>query len=204
MFHKAGDYRAFLDVLAAARAKFHVHIFGFCLMPNHFHVVLRPLADNALSGFMQWWQTNHARLYHRHHQTHGHLWQGRFKSFPIQQDGHFLIALRYVLRNPVRAGLVRRTEQWPWSSSRPYPFLDPCPLELPANWNQWVEEPIFAHELDRLRESVNRQAPFGVPEWQEQAADRLGLRSTLRPFGRPKHKTVSGTISRGALKKNGD
>ena len=60
---------------------------------------------------MQWWMTSHVRRYHRHYRSHGHVWQGRFKIFPIQQDGHLLTVLRYVLRNPVRAGLVEQAVQ---------------------------------------------------------------------------------------------
>jgi putative transposase len=106
VFHKDDDYAAFLDLLATAKKKFPVHVFGFCLMPNHFHLVLHPVSAPALSPFMQWWMTSHVRRYHRHYRSSGHIWQGRFKSFPIQQDGHLLTVLRYVLRNPVRANLV--------------------------------------------------------------------------------------------------
>ena len=185
VFHKPVDYGAFLDLLVEAKAKFSVRILGFCLMPNHFHVVLQPLTDNALSPFMHWWQTTHVRRYHRHYGGHGHLWQGRFKSFPVQQDDHLLIVLRYVLRNPVRAGLARHTDEWPWSSRRAHFPLDPWPVEVPADWEQWVETPIFPHELVQIRTSVSRQAPLGTLEWQAHTADRLGLRSTLRPPHRP-------------------
>lgn len=86
VFHKATDYAAFLALLETAKAKFPVRVFGFCLMPNHFHLVLQPATVNALSPFMQWWMTSHVRRYHRHYRSTGHVRQGRFKSFPIQQD----------------------------------------------------------------------------------------------------------------------
>ena len=112
-------------------------------MPNHFHLIVQP----ALSPFMQWWMTSHVRRHHQHYRSHGHVWQGRFKSFPIQRDAHLLTALRYVLRNPVRAGLVERTMDWPWSSLR-FPHLnDPVPVETPTDWLQWIEQPLFYHEL---------------------------------------------------------
>lgn len=186
VFHKDADYAAFLDLLTAAKAKFPVHVFGFCLMPNHFHLVLQPTTADALSPFMQWWMTSHVRRYHRHYRSHGHVWQGRFKSFPIQQDGHFLTVLRYALRNPVRAGLVERLTQWPWSSLQHPGLLDPWPVEPPANWETWLEHPLFDHELTALRTCVNRQAPFGGPEWQAHFATATGLESTLRPRGRPR------------------
>jgi putative transposase len=117
VFHKDGDYSAFLQLLVSPKAKFPVNVLGFCLMPNHFHLVVQPATEAALSSFMQWWMTSHVRRYHQHYRSHGHVWQGRFKSFPIQQDGHLLTVLRYVYRNPVRAGLCTRVMNWPWSNS---------------------------------------------------------------------------------------
>ena len=93
LFHKDGDYAALLELLATARAKPPVKVFSFCLMPNHFHLVVQPATEVALSPFMQWWMTSHVRRYHRHYRSHGHVWQGRFKSFPIQQDDHLLTVL---------------------------------------------------------------------------------------------------------------
>jgi len=87
VFHKDSDYAAFLDLLGAAKTRHPLKIFGFCLMPNHFHLVVAPTSIDGLSPFMQWWMTSHARRYHWHYRSHGHVWQGRFKSFPIQQDG---------------------------------------------------------------------------------------------------------------------
>ncbi|MFO0697902.1 MAG: transposase [Nitrospira sp.] len=74
-----GDYRAFLELLAAAKAKHPVKILAFCLMPNHFHLVLSAIHDASLSPFMHWWMTSHVRRYHRYYRSHGHVWQGRFK-----------------------------------------------------------------------------------------------------------------------------
>ena len=186
VFHKDGDYTAFLDLLATAKATYPVRIFGFCLMPNHFHLVVQPATDKALSPFMQWWMTSHVRRYHRHYRSHGHVWQGRFKSFPIQQDGHLLSVLRYVLRNPVRAGLVEHAMDWPWSSLRFPHMSDPTPVETPTDRLSWIDQPLFDHELAALRTCVNRQQPFGTTDWQAVTATTLGLESTLRRRGRPR------------------
>jgi putative transposase len=188
VFHKEGDYTAFLDLLATAKTKFPVKLFAFCVMPNHFHLVVQPATEAALSPFMQWWLTSHVRRYHRHYHGHGHVWQGRFKSFPIQQDGHLLTVLRYVLRNPVRAGLVDQAAQWPWSSLRAPHLTDAVPLSVPENATHWIDQPLFDHELLALRTCVNRQQPFGSTEWQEHIATTLGLASTLQPRGRPRKK----------------
>lgn len=186
VFHKEGDYTACLDLLAPAKAKYPVKLFGVCLMPNHFHLVVQPATEAALCSFMQWWMTSHVRRYHRHYRSHGHVWQGRFKSFPIQQDSHLLTVLRYVLRNPVRAGLVEHAMDWPWSSLR-FPHLSaPPPLAVPTDWLPWIDQPLFDHELTTLRTCVNRQQPFGTTDWQTVTATTLGLESTLRQRGRPK------------------
>ncbi len=184
VFHKDGDYRAFLDLLARAKAKFPVQVLGFCLLPNHFHLVVQPHTPAALSPFMQWWLTSHVRRYHRHYASSGHVWQGRFKSFPIQHDGHLLTVVRYVLLNPVRAGLVPRAVDWPWSSLQHPALVDPLPL--PADWSRQLEDPLPDHDLSALRTCVARQAPFGTPGWQAQIAALTNLVSTLRPRGRPR------------------
>jgi len=85
-----------------------MRVLAYCLMPNHFHLALWPQADGDLSRWMQWVLTAHVRRYHRHYGSSGHVWQGRFKAFPIQADGHLLTVLRYIERNPVRAGLGGR------------------------------------------------------------------------------------------------
>ncbi|SLM49791.1 conserved protein of unknown function [Nitrospira japonica] len=185
VFHKDGDYSAFFALLARAREKFPVKVLSVCVMPNHFHVVVQPAAEAVLSSSMQWWMTSHVRRYHRHYRTHGHVWQGRFKSFPIQQDAHLLTVMRYVLRNPVRSGLADCVMDWPWSSLRFPQLSDPIPIETPKNWLEWIDQPLFEHELTKLRLCVNRQQRFGEEAWQTATAAALGLESTLRRRGRP-------------------
>jgi putative transposase len=111
VFEKERNYTAFLGLLAMAKRKFPLQVFGFRLMPNHFHLVLQPATGNALNPFMQWWMTSHVRRYHRHYRSSGQIWQGRFKIFPIQQYDHLRTVLRYELRNPVRAQLVASSRQ---------------------------------------------------------------------------------------------
>ena len=186
VFHTDGDYRAFVDLLAAAKARHPVKLLAFCLMPNHFHLVLQPTRGTAISSFMQWWMTSHVRRYHRHYHSHGHVWQGRFKSFPIQQDAHLLTVIRYVLQNPVRAHLVDRAPDWPWSSLRFPQLLAPSPLTASKAPRRRLDGLVPDDDLDRLRTCVNRQQPFGSTRWQTRIAAKLGLESTLRPRGRPR------------------
>ncbi len=118
IFDKDGDYRAFETLLSESLNRFRLRLLCYCLMPNHWHLVLWPRADGDLGRFMQRLTTTHVRRWHLHRHTvgHGHLYQGLYKSFPIQQDEHFLTVCRYVERNPLRANLVERAQDWHWSS----------------------------------------------------------------------------------------
>ncbi len=108
IFHKDQDYRSFNELMKEAKERSSVKIFAYCLMPNHFHLVLQPDRAYKLSKWMQWLMTSHVRRYHRHYQTSGHVWQGRFKSFIVKEDDYLLTLLRYVEGNPVRAGMMDR------------------------------------------------------------------------------------------------
>ena len=192
VFHKDGDYAAFLDLIAEANERLPLRILGYVLLPNHFHLVLWPHGDGDLSRSLQWLLTAHVRRYHRHYHGSGHVWQGRFKAFPIEQDEHLLAVLRYVERNPLRAKLVQRAELWPWSSlawrpigRRPEMLAD-WPVPCPRNWIARVNAAQTANELKELRQCINRGAPFGDESWRIRIARRLGLESSLRPRGRPR------------------
>jgi len=118
VFHKPEDFAAFVRLIAEAKERYPVKVIAYCLMTNHFHLLVKPAKGEDLSKWMQWLMTTHVRRYHRHHGTSGHLWQGRFKSFNVQQDDYLLTAMRYVEGNPVRAGMVPSARDWPWSSHR--------------------------------------------------------------------------------------
>lgn len=102
VFRNPEDYTAFRGLLWEAAERQRMRVLAYCLMPNHFHLTLWPRGDGDLSRFMQWLLTAHVRRDHRHYQSNGHVWQGRFKAFPIQQDAHLLTLLRYIERNPLR------------------------------------------------------------------------------------------------------
>jgi len=146
---------------------------------------------------MQRLTTTHVRRWrlYRHSVGHGHLYQGTYKSFPVEEDEHFYAVCRYVERNPLRAKLVRRAENWPWSSlgarchaaaAGEAPPLASWPLSRPRNWIELVNRPQTEEELEALRASIQRGRPFGEPAWQKRTAKRLGLESTFRPRGRPR------------------
>ncbi|MDB4640074.1 transposase [Pirellulaceae bacterium] len=195
VFHKDGDYGAFLKLLNQANDRVSMRLLAFCLMPNHFHLVAWPRNDGDLSKWMQWLMTSHVRRYHRHYDSSGHVWQGRFKAFPIQSDEHLLTVMRCVERNPVRAKSipVRKAQHWSWSSAgiTPREFesvrLHAGPVKRRPNWVQWVNQPLNETELIAMQEYLQRGRPFGSQRWQKSTAKKMGLESTMRPRGRPRN-----------------
>jgi putative transposase len=193
VFFKDGDYEAFLKAIGHASIEVPMRVLGLCLLPNHFHLALWPFQDGDLSRWMHWVQNTHVRRYHQHYHGSGHIWQGRYKSFPIEEDEHLLTVLRYIERNPVRAKLAKRAEQWSWSSARYWEAgamgpvnLTAGPAKRPAKWLEWVNRSLTLAELEALRRSVNRGTPYGSSNWVEKTCKRLGLEGTLRPRGRPR------------------
>ncbi|MCC7408341.1 MAG: transposase [Phycisphaeraceae bacterium] len=201
IFDKPADYLAFLKLMEEGRQRVGARILAYCLMPNHWHIVLWPRRAEDLSDYFRWVSTTHVRRWRAHRKTagEGHLYQGRFKSFPIQQDSHLLTAMRYVEANPVRAGLVKRAEDWPYSSlwagdcpAECRVTLDAPPVPRPSNWRTLVNRPLPPSDLEPLQISVNRGRPYGGDRWISSAAKTMNLASTLRGPGRPrKPKTVA-------------
>ncbi len=195
IFDDEGDYKAFEKVLREAIERVPVRVLSFCLMPNHWHMVLWPRRgeDEDLSEFMRWLTVTHTQRWHAHHGTAGtgSLYQGRFKSFPVQGDEHFLTVCRYTERNALRANLVARAQDWRWSSlwhRTQTPLILPLtdwPVPCPAQWNEFVNQPETEAELAAVRQTLKRGSPFGDKNWISQTAERLGLKSTLAPRGRP-------------------
>lgn len=192
VFLQEGDYRAFLALMIEAQGHIPMRTLAYCLMPNHFHLVVYPHGDGDLGRWVHWLLTTHGQRYLRCHATSGHLWQGRYKSFPIQEDHHLLAVMRYAERNPLRAGLVRRAEEWPWSSLRArspsgvVPPLAGSPVDLPPRWLELVNEEEPAGKVDLLRKTIGRGSPFGDGDWSRTIVTRLGLPPHARPRGRPR------------------
>lgn len=137
---------------------------------------------------------------HRHSGGRGHLYQSRFRSFAIQQDGHFLNVCRYVERNALRANLVERAERWRWGSawtrdSRRAPIsakLASWPVKMPGDWIDWLNQPQTEAELAALHCARDRGRPYGAARWAQATAKRLGAESSLRPIGRPTKRKNAG------------
>jgi len=212
LFVTDADYDAFERVLEqTADRGLGVAILADGVMPNHWHPVLRPEQDDSLSEFMRLLTVTHAQRWHahRHSAGTGPVYQGRFKSFPIQEDRHAAMVLRYVERNPLRAGLLgtgARAEDWRWSSlwrwhagdDRQRSLLAPWPWTAetktrhgrPRHWLTTVNAPQTADELEAIRAATRRGRPLGDPDWIDRTASALALAHTLRPRGRPRQKNT--------------
>jgi putative transposase len=166
VFHKPQDYEAFVNLMVLANERIAMRLCGYCILSNHFHLILWPRKEGDLSRWMQWLLTSHVRRYHRHYGGSGHVWQGRFKAFPVQEDVHYWTVLRYVERNPLRAHVVQRSQDWEWSSlkptarSAPAGLLSEGPEPMKAGWTNYVNGVETEAELAALRRSLNRGTPY--------------------------------------------
>jgi putative transposase len=196
LFKKDDDFNAFEDIIKKTLAHRPMRICAYCLMPNHWHFLLWPEKNEDLARFMQGLTNTHVQRWQRHYDSvgHGHVYQGRYKSFPVETDEYFYQVARYIERNPLRANLVDRATDWPWSSlwcrrsgsGSDKAMLSQWPLPRPRDWTKYVQSVETEGELVSLRRSVRRGQPFGSSVWVERTAKRLGLQSTTRRRGRPR------------------
>ena len=194
IFSGRQDYAAWERVIEETLRVAPMRICAYCWMPNHWHLVLWPQQNAALSEFMQRVSNMHTQRWQRAKGRvgDGRLYQGRFMSFPVDSDEHFYNLIRYVERSALRAALVERAEQWPWCSlsgrmgSRRVSWLSDWPVPMPANWVELVNQPQTEAELQAIRRCLRRGSPYGRPTWTEETAAELHLQSTLRPRGRPR------------------
>jgi putative transposase len=194
IFHKAGDFEAFER--AEGLDRYPVELLTYCLMPNHWHLVVRPQTDDALGRWMGWVGVTHVRRHHEHYHSRGggHIYQGRFKSFPVAEDDYFAALCRYVEGNALRAGLVDRAEDWRWcglwrraNGADELPLSD-WPVEPSRNWISWVNRGLGKERIEQIRTCVVRDRPLGSKTWVQRTAARLGLEFTLRSPGRSRSR----------------
>ena len=206
VFHKPDDFQAFLKALVELKERKPFALYGYCLMNNHFHLLLRPTGDATISRIMQSLLVSHTQRYHRHYHSGGHVWQGRFKSPVIQNDEHLLTVVRYIEANPLRARIVKRADLYPWSSYRvhglgeadelvgsliTYEELSPLPKVRQRKWADMVHRPMEEANLAAIRRSSVTGLPYGEATWVKRLAKRLELDLTIRPRGRPRKASSS-------------
>ncbi len=178
VFHDDRDFEKFVGIVREAKATVPVKLYAFTLMHNHFHLVLQPRDIDTMSRYMHRAQKAGTVAHHHRYDTSGHLWQSRYKGFPVQDDSHFLTVIRYVLQNPVRAGLARRSRDYPWTSLSFPDLVDPWPVERPTDIDGWLSDPLDDDLLNAVRRSANAQFPFGSTTWMNKTAVQLGIKLT--------------------------
>jgi putative transposase len=193
IFRKRQDFEAFEQIIAEGLERFNMRLCGYCIMSNHWHMVLWPRRDGDLSSFMKWITVTHSHRWHSSHGTVGigHLYQSRYKSFPVQNSSYYLTLMRYVESNPMRAKLVDRSEDWQWSSmairtgtDKPFELCD-GPIDLPKRWKSLVND-FDGTNVDGIDTCIKRGRPLGDNNWVMKKAAELSLESSLNPRGRPK------------------
>lgn len=195
VFFSEDDYQLLESILCDAVDKHEMRILAYCIMPNHFHLVLYPRKDGDLQRFMQWVTLTHTQRWHAQHNSTGtgHLYQGRYKSFLIEQDEHLQTVIRYVERNPLRAKLVKNIKNWKYSSLyqrlQRSSFLTDWPTDYPKDYLTFIQTPLTAGEIEKARYSVNRSKPFGTESWTNKMIDCYKLEGTVRGRGRPRKGT---------------
>ena len=190
LFKSAEDYRAFLAILARTKLEFEpaVKLHGYCIMPNHWHFIICADTTALMSHFMRHVTRRHAVAHIAEHPGRsGAIYQGRFRCVPVQDGDHLSTVLLYVDRNPLRAKLVSRAEDWLWSSVIDHaglendPLLDPLPRATFANWLERVNHLGPSDTL--ISAAIKRNVPLGDPEWIGRLSQEWNV--LRRPKGRP-------------------
>ena len=188
------DYTQFESLIQQNLLRLPLSILTYELMPNHWHFVVAPIDKEQLSTFFQNITGTHAKRFRAARNTlgEGHVYQDRFKSFPVESDGHLLGLCRYVERNALRAKLVNRAEDWRWGAlwrrihGSDQWLTSSWPVTRPDDWINRVNEPLSLVELAAINRSIRRGTPLGATNWVQETANRLHLEHTLRPLGRPR------------------
>jgi putative transposase len=201
VFFAAQDYLTFLKALAQTQQCYPFRLFGYCLMTNHFHLLLSPESRQSISRILQSLTIAHTWHYPKAQETVGHVWQGRFPSPVIEEGDHSSVVLRYIEGNPLRAGMLSDLASYPWSRypvhgmCRTDPLLSPLPAwetlgqdesRRQAYWRQSLHTPLTEAELARIRRSVTSGRRVGTAGWTQRMARLLGIRLEERKRGRPR------------------
>jgi len=197
IFDNDKDYKQFEDILEEAVERFNMNLLAYCIMPNHWHLVLYPKTDGEMQSFMSWLTNTHTRRWHVSKDTvgQGHLYQGRYKSFICEKDQYLLILLRYVERNAKRANLVKKAEEWQWSSVwrrekgtlKQKKILSQWPIPLPKDYLSILNQPLTTSEEDSLERSEEKSVPYGADTWVFKIVKKFKIEQVLKGVGRPKN-----------------
>jgi putative transposase len=201
VFFSDHDRHAYLSLLRDFATRQSVDVLAYCLMPNHVHLVVVPSTADGLHRTLKPLHMQHAQRINRLHEWNGHLWQGRYFSSPLDHD-YLWAAIRYVERNPVRAAMIDRAEDYPWSSAPAHcrgttdPVLTPraqwaAQFSAIGNWSEWLKTRDDPQSVDLLRRRVDRGLPCGSPEFIARLEQSTGRDLQERPHGQKKDATAS-------------
>jgi putative transposase len=196
LFRSRKDFEAFQRCLVETQRQTPMRVLAFCIMSNHWHLLLWPERDGDLARFMMRLTIRHVRrwLEYRKQVGSGHVYQGRYKSFVVQDDGHLATVCRYVERNPVRAGMTGSCRHWTWSSAGQNEL--PAKLQVALtefsglrgkDWVEWVDRPQTPAEEQAVQDCIKKNRPYGSEKWLNATRRTLGWREPLRR-GRPRKK----------------
>ena len=194
LFRSSEDFQAFVELLIEGTSQASVEVFGFCLMPNYWHMILRPHGKTDLPKYMSWVANTHVKRYRaRYPRSKGRVYQGRYESLPVQKGGDFIHLVAYIEAIPLRARLVQRAEDWAFSSlgceqKSARQLLGAWPVDRPQRWKKSVNKPLDKSVRDRLELSLQRARPLGDDYWSARIAKKTNTEHKLRPIGRPLKK----------------
>ncbi|MFQ5847098.1 MAG: transposase [Candidatus Methylomirabilales bacterium] len=201
IFFQGKDYERFLMILTKAKHLHPCRLYAYVLMPNHVHLLLEPVTRDGLGKFMKVLAGRYTRYINREYRRTGTLWEGRFKSSPIQADAYLLACCRYIELNPVRPSLVEAPEDYPWSSYRVRAFgdesrlvdLDPLyeglgstALRRQQRYREWMMRTGLETEQQTFRQGVQRGTVVGSDTFGAKVAGIIGQPVTRRNRGRPR------------------
>lgn len=202
VFFSDDDRKTYLAWLSAYAHKHRVEILAYCLMTNHVHLVAVPKTDDGLQKVLKPLHMRYAQRVNRARGWKGHVWQGRYFSSPLDES-YLWAAVRYVERNPVRAGMVKRAEDYAWSSAAGHCRLKEdsvlttkrawkAQIASIENWSSWLAEGDDLEQLDMLRRNTDKGLPCGPEKFIRRLERRVGRDLRYRPRGRPKKEIDKG------------
>ena len=190
------DREVYVALLAEFAPRYALGIWAWCLMTNHVHLVVVPERKDSLARAIGEAHRRYTRGINVREGVRGHLFQERFHSFPIQADGHLLAVVRYVERNPVRAKMVERAEDYPWSSARYHVdgrvdrLVELSPVRgMVMDWSQFLRGDEARRELGTIRRHLRTGRPWGTELWLRKMEKRLGRRLLPRTGGWPRGRS---------------
>lgn len=201
VFYNDSDRIFFLNCLKDAKKKTESKIYAYCLMTNHIHLLVNPSSEDGLSNMIQSIGSRYVQNINHKYRRTGTLWEGRFKSSVVNNDRYLLACSRYIELNPLRANIVQKLEDYPWSSylfktGRKFDaLLDEDPIyaglgttreERQKNYKKWFLANIPEDEIDLIRKAIQKEGILGDKNFIQDVAKIVGRNDFLNHRGRPK------------------